>query len=421
MAFASGMSESILMGYETTPGVIPGTFNVFKLPVMSPSFKPVITKTSSTALTGTPEPRPPVFGKRGGNFTFDLEGSKDSYGPPLKGFFGTPVDVGLTPTYDHYFSLGTMLSSTFEEQHSDIVQNFAHQGAYIGQWDLTVDPEGILKSTFGGMALSMINEGAATLVNGSITDLTGALPLNMVSATLKQGGVSILNVSQFAIKCNRGLGVVNHIDGTQNRGAIFSQIATVGGTMKISVSDKALLDLALNNTETSFQVDAYETGTGLGVSILIPTAVLEPSAPVAQGTGIVTADFNWSAYARGTASDVSAEEVGKYIGTATIAPTTLTLVVAGDAGADETITFTGAETTLATSVTKINATSIRFTASAEAGRLVLRSKTFGTASSIRVQAASTADVIFGLTKAVTYTGQAAKSIRVRLSNNRVTV
>jgi hypothetical protein len=421
--YGQGMSEALYVGYETTPGVTPATFNAFKIPVMNPSWKPSITKFSSTALSGSAEPRPPVFGKIGSAFTFELEGSKDSYGPPMKCFFGTPQDQGLTPLYDHYFTLGSMISGVVEERHTDTSQNFLVNGNYFGQFDLTVDPEGIAKATFGGMGLSTTNEGAATAINGSITDLMSALPLSMVTATIKQGGVALGYVQQFAVKANRGLGSQNHIDGTKNIGVIFSQIASIGGTMRVSFQDKALLDLALNSTETNFEVDILEVGTGCGLQLIFPTAILEPSMPVASGTGLVPIDFNWSAYARGTASDVSAELLGMYIGLGTIVGlSTKTLVIAGDAGADETFTMTVTEEGgLAAVVTKINATSVRVTASVENGRLKIASKTFGTTSSVRIQAASTGDVLLGMIKAVTYAGFSGKSMIAQLTNNRATV
>lgn len=427
MAFASGMSEALYVGFETSFKILPGTFNAYKVAVINPRFTPAVGRFTSNALTGLAQPRSPAFGKQGLDWSMEVEGSKENFAPFLRGHFGAPLAdqgyAGPPLIYDHYFGFAAMPSLAIEERHTDISKNFARQGAYAGSMDMTCDAEGLNTATFGGIGAFQTNESSATIINGTITDLSGSLPFNLVAGTVKVGGTAAAYIQQVSIRSNRGLDKRNHIDGTNQVGVVFSQIPTVELGIRASFQDTDLLDKSINNTETSLELFILELNTGYGLKIYCPTIVIRPGAPETAGTGLANINLTADAYARGSASDIAGEILGKYIGTGTITGlNTKTLVAKADAFTDETFTFTSTEETgLAAVVTKINATAVNLTADQEMGRLRLSSKTKGTSSKIRVNVSSTSLALLGFTASVDYTGFASQSIVARLTNATATV
>ncbi len=409
------MFEALYMGFETSYKTLPGSPTADKLPVINPQFKPAVTRFRSEALTGSPEPRSVVDGKVGVDFSFELEASKESITAPLKGLFGAPTSAGTTGFYDHYYTLGTLPSCFFEQRHTDISQNFAWEGCYIGEGQFNFEAEGLCKVNFSGMGALQLNEGASTVISGAVADKTGEEPINYLSGVLKLAGSTIAYAQNVSFRVNRGLDKRNHIDSTSYIGVIFGKIAEVSGTMKLSFTDKVVLDYALNSTEISLEVTEYSAGHG--VRVVMPTLKLKPSAPITNDTGLNDLDFEFDAYARGTSSNIPGEAVSKYFGTGTIAGLdTLTLVISPDGGANQTVTFAATDDTVAEVVTAINAQTTLMTASAENGRIVIRSDALtGSSSSIDVKVASTADGTLGFDN-VAHAGYSAKSILVRVSN-----
>lgn len=424
MPFAQGMNEALYLIFETSFKVLPGTVNASKVPIINPRFTPAVNRFTSDALTGSPDGRPVIDGKVGVDFSFELESNRESLGTLLKGLFGVPVaEYGLASgLFDHYFVLAALPSMQTEMRFTDVSQNLQWGGLYIGSLDASFEAEGLMKATFGGMGAFQINEGSSTIINGAITDKTIDVPLSYLLATIKEAGVAIAYAQMVSLRVDRGLDKRNHIDATNQVGVIFGQIAKVSGTLKTSFQDKALLDKALNSTETSLEIYVPDTSNGCGLKVMTPTIKLKPAAPDTNGTGLADLSFEFDAYARGTASDTAGEVLSRFIGSGALSLNTKTLVMSIDGGGNQTITFTATETTLALTVTKINATLTGAVASSENGRLVVTSSTKGTASNVNVQASSTAIAIGDLgMSSGSKPGLTAKQIVCRLTNSTATI
>lgn len=416
MAFAQGMFEALYGGFETSFKTLPGTPTADKEPVINPAFRPAVNMFQSEALTGSAEPRPVILGKVGVDLSFELEASKESLTMPLKGLFGAPTSAGTTGYYDHYYVLGTQPSMFFEQRHTDISQNLLWKGCYIGEGQFNFESEGLCRVTFSGMGATQTNEGSSTVITGTITDKTGQDPLNYMDGAIKENDVTLGYVQSVNFRINRRLDKRNHIDATNEVGVIFSQVAEVTGTVKASFQDKALLDKALASTETSMECTIYSLGHGLRV--LFPTVKFKPTSPITNGTGLADIDFEFTAYARGTASDIAGEVCSKYF--TTLALSGLTLIIATDGAADQTVTFAAADDTPTEAAAAINTQTTLCTASVENGRVVIRSDTKGTTSSVKIQVASTADITMGYDNVV-HNGYGAKSVLMRVSNASATV
>lgn len=421
MAFSSGMSESFVLGFETSFKVPPATLNVEKEPVANISFKPATNWHFSEAKTGNPEPREPVLGKIGLDASFELECSKDSLPVPLKGLFGAPDTSGTTGFFDHYFTLKSTgpLSMFAEQQFTDISQYLYYNGLYLGKADFRIEPEGLMKATFGGMGAKM-RRFSSSQVNGATTDRTGSSPVNYLPGVLKQGGAVIAYIQSASVSVDRQLDKRSHIDSTNEIGVIFSQIAKVTGSFKASFQDGAMLDLALAGTETSAEFQLWDSVTGHGVNITLPTIKIKPAGVTSNGTGLNDLDFEFEGYGRTGATATKAEVWSKFF-TAEAGLNLLTLIFAltgSGAPADQTVTFETGDDTPTEIAAEINAETTDMTAAVENGRVVVRPD--NAAHTIQVTAPSTADVLLGFDNAV-HSSYSGKSIIVRVSNAQATV
>ncbi len=423
MTFAGGMSEALYLGFEQSFKVLPADVDAFKVPVINPRYTPAVGRFTSDALTGRPQPRPPAFGKQGLDWTLDLECNKQSMAPFLKAHFGTPVSqAGVTGWNDHYYGFGSMLSLFMEERHTDLSKFFVYQGKYCGNMDVTLDAEGLLKATFGGIGAFMRPTFATTVINGDITDYTGDLPLNMVAGIVKIAGQAVGYFQQIALRSSRNLDKRNHIDGTTQVGVIFSQLPTVEVTVRASFQDTTLLEKAIANQEPGI-IEFYvlEAGTGHGVKFTMPTVIFRPATVETAGTGLCNVNLTGDAYARGSASDTAAEALGKYCAAPITGLTGKTLVIKPDALTEETFTMTAAEESggIEAVAAKINGTAVGLKADNEGSRLRVLSKTFGTSSKIRIQPASTGLTELGFVASVDYLGLESQSLVARLSNGNL--
>ncbi len=422
MATAQGFNETVIIGPETTLKNPPGSPAGFKLPVANVSFKPSVDRFTSDALTGSANPRPVVDGKVACDFSFDLECSDVSLGYPLKGLFGGMSDQGVSTNYDHIFTLDTVGSWYGEQQFSDITKYFPYRGLRFGSGNFTFAPQGLMKATFGGMGCIMDAPVSSAYSTGTVTDKTGNLPFSYLYGTLKYKGAAFAVTTEVKIDVDRQLEKVLAIDGTNEAADIISKIAMLKGSLKAYVTDATLFTDALASTEVSLEMLVPHTTLGYGLKVTLPTLKLKPSAPTTNGPGgLITGEFEFDAYARGSASATAGFIGSKGFTTAAVVAGDEINVYADGSGSPVAIPLTtGASRTIAQwkadfdAVTAFNSVA---TCTIENGRLIIASKTTGTSSSIKLANSSgTPCTTLAFHTGAFKAGLTACAIRVILTN-----
>lgn len=415
---AQGTSESLILGFENgfkTMPTAPVTGD--KVPVTNPNIRPERNKFTSNALTGSPEPRPIIFGKVGVAGSFGLECNPASLMPACKGLFGGVRSSGVTGVYAVEYYLSSMLPMFVQQNHTDINQFILWNGIYVGSTTWTFGSEGLMEATFNVTGAKQSRFGTSQ-VGGTVTDRTGYEPFSYLAVRIRQGGTTIGYSQTVEVTIDRKLNKAMAQDQTNEVAVVFSEVAEIMGKMTALFPDGALMDLALSGAETSLEI-WLPSVNGYGVLVELPTIKFRPPAVVTNGTGLVTQELEFDAYGKAGVSKFPGRVRSGYWTTATLpALDTLTLVLSPDGGADQVVTFT-APANFDAVVTQINAQTTGLTALVDrqaddtGGVLRIESDTKGTGSSIQVKATSTADVLLGLDNAV-HTGLDGKSILVTI-------
>jgi hypothetical protein len=416
--YAQGTQESLVLGFENGFKTLPGPVIGDKVPVTTSAIVPNRNKFVSNALTGVPEPRPITFGKIEEGGSFGLECNPASMMPALRGLFGGWRTSGLGPLYTQEYWFGNMLPMFIRQAHAGISQFLLWQGIYIGSTTWQFGSEGVMDAVFNVMGAREA-VAAADQVTGTITDRTGYDPFSYMLVRVKQGGAVIAYSQTVDLTIDRKIAKAIAQDQTNEVALIFSEIPLLTGKMIALFPDASLLNLALSGAETSLEI--WVPGvTGYGLLIELPTIKFLPPNVVTAGTGLVTQDLAFDAYGKVGASKLPGRARSNYF-TIALMPvlTGLTLVVSPDGAANQTFTMTIAENTPDLVVTKINATATGMVASIDraagdtGGVIRIESLTKGSASSIQVQASSTAAAALGF-DAVPHSGFDGKSILVTL-------
>lgn len=425
MAYASGQGESLYMMLEQTYKTLPGSVPADKIPMSNLSIAPDVSEFTSDAMTGSPSPRPNVYGKQKVGGSYDLEANVDSLQMPLRALMGGAPDNGGTANlYDHYYAFKALSESwCIEDRHSDVTQFFQWYGCYGSGAAFNWNSEGLMKMTLNVVGAKQALT-QATVVNSTISDRTGSAPIEYMAATVTQGANSLATLCQsVSLNVNRNLSPIMTMDGTNQLVGFAGGIATMDGTLTTLFSDNTLLDLASAGTETSLSLLCPGPVNGTQVVVMMPSLKLKPTAAKPAGAGLNTLSFAFKPYARGSASNVPGQVRSKYImPTVTItSSTTDSLKVKIDGAGAITCTLTAGARTPTQVASDIN-TAITSTGSCtvENGRLLIKSKaTTGSASSVQIDATGNAQTNLGLDTTL-HSGYDAQPLMFILSNMNTT-
>lgn len=414
---ATGPSTEFLVGFESTEGVLPGTPPADRIRVSNLNLSPNVAEFTDEGLDGTVDAAEWVGGKVGADGGFDITASRESLGFALKAFFGPPTTYGATGFYDHYFKFSTTMAPSFYAQqgHLDIGTYLLYLGNHLGSWRQQWASQGLMKSSFTTMGTAFTPY-SSSQISGTITDRTGSRTINYVSTTWKEGGSVIAYGETADFTIDQKLEAVLAMDGTRNRYKIIrGGKAMIDVTFNAHYLDNTLITKGINETETSLEVLAPAVETGHGLKGWFPVGKYLPTGINASGQGKLGQQLRGKFYLRGAASDTAGEVLSSAATTYTIGSgTTDSLQVKIDGGSTQTFTLTAGSRTPAQIVTDINATLTGGLAAVENGRVVIRSTTLGTAGSVQVLSASTADTPLGFHNSVVNGFRA--SCLFRLSN-----
>lgn len=216
----------------------------------------------------------------------------------LIAMFGLPGTTGAGP-YVHEFKIPSeqrslTLETGFTDLATDKFQRFV--GCKVNSFGITVGGDGELVATLGVMGKSDSME-AATFHAGSAVTMAR---VNNFQGALTEGGSSLANATEVTINIDFPMDPYYVIGGSGSIGSLAEQKVGVSGNIKTLFESTALLDKALNTTESALKM----TVTG-GASSVFELEIQElyyerSSIPVPSAAGLLV-DLNFQGfYANGS-------------------------------------------------------------------------------------------------------------------------
>ncbi len=409
--YASGPFTRGKLGFESSPGVLPGTPDNYLLPFGNIQQNPNVPDFADDAMDGSLDPREWVAGKFGPGGSFSVTGSRDSMPVMMKATFGAPTTYGSTGSYDHYFSLSSSSAPSFFFQHemTDTTTDFfLALGNRISSWQQQCTFQGLFKPQFNFMGSKLSGYDTNQLGAGTTTDATGSRALNYITATVEFDGTLVAYIKTLSWNLDLKMQGNDGMDGTPYHlaGAILpNALFTLNVDFTAHYLNRDFFDAALAGTQQAVAVRAPAVETGHGVKTWLPAGKYKPFGISATGASMLEQRFGGMFY-RNATSLVAAETLSKGFTSVTVVNASNdTLILTTDIG-DETFDLTTGANTPATIAATVNATGVNVEAVVEwddendhtkGGRVAFRRKNQpGPTGSIQVKAASTCESLLGL-------------------------
>lgn len=289
---ARGFKAALMLGFEDSYGVTASPDGRM-MPMNSCGLKKSRKLDTAATITGSRNPAAPFSGNT------DLAGQivvpvdLFSMGWWLKAMFGAPATAGTT-TKTHTFTVADDQPSFWVETliNTDTPMFILSKGLKVAKFAMSVGGDNELVANIDVM-------GAQQLRNAASADATPTAAqfarLGNFQAAIKEGGATIGNCPAFSFTIDCGLdGDTFCIGDGGVRGDLPEGQLAVSGTLTTLLKDAALLDKALNGTETSLEL--LFTAGAHSLKFTFNEVQFEATSPVIEGPRGIRQEFNWQAY-----------------------------------------------------------------------------------------------------------------------------
>lgn len=293
MAQAKGALAQILLDFESKYGAIPAAPNGRRMPFISTSLKASQALNDDEIIRATRNPAPPTAGNIdvSGNIVVPVD--VRAFGHWLTAMFGNPVTTGAAVPYTHTWTISaTQPSCVLEKGFTDINQFFLYNGCKIGKASFSFGGDAAQRATLELMGAKETL--GVTSFDTTPTD-TVLNYFNSFQLTMKEGAASIAYIKEATLDLDFGLdGDQFPIGSAGERVDILEGIVNPAGSLTAFFMDSALLDKAVNGTETSLE---WKWASGAhSLTITLPEVILERTSPEIGGRGGVLVNLNYRAY-----------------------------------------------------------------------------------------------------------------------------
>jgi hypothetical protein len=300
MPQATGTNAKVIYDVETTFGVTPATPASVVLPIVSEAMAEKRNLIKTNVIRGNRNQTMPKRGNKdvGGSITTELN---PFMGKLFKHLLGSNTTTGTGP-YVHTMKVGALPTSLcIEKQFSDLAtpQYFLYNGCRINKASFDFGTEGVIPLVFDFIGKKETMSTAS--FHASPVDY-GHIPFDMFEASIQEGGAAIASVSHIKLDIENQLdNGIYVIGGNGERRAIPEGSTLVSGTVTALFEDVALLNKAINYTESSLQV-TLSRGNGLGsagnesLDILLPEIIYGKASPLVSGPKGVLVELPISAF-----------------------------------------------------------------------------------------------------------------------------
>lgn len=286
--FASGSQSDVAYVAEVTPGTTPATPQMITIPKQSITLglsKEIIN--DPTILSDRME-RYERHGNYivGGDIVCSLQHGQfdDFLEAALGGTWSTNVlKVGSTAKY-----------FTIERGFTDISQYERFTGCTVSEWNLSVQPNAIVTSTFSfvGMGLST----ATSPLDATPTAVQNKEPLIHIGSTITVGGASV-KATAFTLNVNNNIETGYAIGGSAAV-VVKPTESVVTGSMTFYFEDLVQYNRFLNETPTSFSIQMTD-GTNT-LTIAADTVKFNGAAIPVNGSGLLFVTVPFKVLRNGT-------------------------------------------------------------------------------------------------------------------------
>lgn len=289
-----GSQTAVLIDFEQSYGVDPGTFASVQVPFISEDLSGSRAQNQSEVINGRRDSSRPFQGNKDvqGSITVPLD--KRYFGYWLKGFLGAPTTSGAGP-FTHEFkvdNINCLPSMVIEKQMLDIPRYFKYNGVKVSTLSISVGGDGELQATFG--LIGQQNADAAASMDGTPTTHTYE-QFRQFDAVLNEAGVANGEFLELSIDMDNNLDPdIFAIGDGGTRGALPEGKLTIEGTANTLFDSMTLYDKAKAATATSLEVVFTRDTESLSIDFNeVELALKDPTIEGPQG---VVADFDYIAY-----------------------------------------------------------------------------------------------------------------------------
>jgi len=175
----------------------------------------------------------------------------------------------------------TQTSFTIERFFDDIGQYIRSTGCQIDGFSFSVKPNGLIDVTFPVVGLSETTASVA-ITGSTYGSLSTTSPMDGFTGIIKNGGTAIATVTQLDLKFTNKLAAQFAV-GNQAAVGITEGTANVTGQIIAYFTDLSLLDLFINETESSLEF-TFTDGTN-SYDFLVPNLKYNGSNPDVKDDG----------------------------------------------------------------------------------------------------------------------------------------
>ncbi len=293
MTQARGFKAQLVAGFESSYGQTPATPTGFKLPVNSAQVKSKQNLVDSATISGRRDPAQPVPGNIDVSGTVVVPVDEIGIGYWLKAMFGAPVTTGSADPYSHVFKAGDSQPSFILEQgFPDIGVYELFNGCKVNKFALTLGGDAELVANIDVLGAK---ETAGTASFAASPAAIALSRFNNYQASIQEGGASIATVTNATLNVEFGLlGDSYTLGGSGLRTSLPEGLLKITGEIKAFFENKALLDKALNGTESSLSLK-LTNGTH-SLEFLLPEIVYERNAPGIEGSKGILVELPYRAF-----------------------------------------------------------------------------------------------------------------------------
>lgn len=248
-----GSASSIKIGFENSAYGTVADFGII-MPFNSCGVVGTKARNVPATIRGTRNPAAPFSGNQdvGGPVVVPADSVAFIYW--LMAMFGEPTTTGAGP-YVHEFKIGdTMPSFSLEKKFADIAVAAyeRHVGCKVSTCGMTIGGDGELIANLNILGSKPTLEATPFDASPMMANLSR---VENFQAALTEGGSSLTNGSEFSFNIDFGLDPNQFVIGGGGiRGGLPEGIVKITGNLKTLFESRALLDKALNDTETALKL-----------------------------------------------------------------------------------------------------------------------------------------------------------------------
>ena len=293
MSRAKGINSKLALAYENTYGQTPVSPVGYNIPFNKSKMDVKQNLIDSTTIRGRRDKEQPATGN------IDVSGSivvpidQVGFGFWLRAMFGNPTTTGSGDPYTHVFKVGgSQPSLVLEQQYPDVPAYETFNGCKVNKFSFTYGGDNELTANLDLIGAKR-TVGATPLV-ASLTEIP-LLKFSNFQGSIEEGGSQLAIVTEASLNADFGLdGNTYTIGGGGYRTGLPEGVLQVSGSIKAFFEDAALLNKAIDNTESSLK---FKFTSGMhSLQFFLEEVIFQQSSPGIENEKGITINLPFKAF-----------------------------------------------------------------------------------------------------------------------------